>query len=70
MTMTPIGMFDRLIRIAVGFGLIAAALGYLPGVPVAYGVQYWGWIGIVPLLTGLIGSCPVYPALGFVSHKQ
>ena len=27
-------------------------------------VGAWGWIGVVPLLTGVVGFCPVYPLLG------
>jgi hypothetical protein len=27
-------------------------------------VGAWGWVGVVPLLTGAIGFCPVYPLLG------
>ena len=51
-----VGGLDRILRIAVGIVLIAlAALGV---------VGVWGWIGVVPLLTGLIGWCPAYPRLG------
>ncbi|MBF0281383.1 MAG: DUF2892 domain-containing protein, partial [Zetaproteobacteria bacterium] len=25
----------------------------------------WGWIGVVPLLTALVGFCPLYPLLGW-----
>jgi len=27
----------------------------------------WGWLGLVPLLTGLVGSCPLYSLLGINS---
>ena len=27
-------------------------------------VGWWGWIGVVPLLTGLAGTCPAYKLLG------
>ena len=51
-----VGGLDRILRIAVGIVLIAlAAMGT---------VGVWGWIGVVPLLTGLIGWCPAYPLLG------
>ena len=47
---------DRAIRIVVGAGLISL---------VFVGPQtVWGWIGLVPLVTGLIGFCPAYRALG------
>lgn len=45
---------ERVARIVLGAGLIgAAATGGLGG---------WGYIGAVPLLTGIIGSCPIYTA--------
>ncbi len=48
---------ERVARIVLGAGLIgAAATGSLGA---------WGYIGAVPLLTGIIGSCPIYTALGF-----
>ena len=55
------GNIDRILRALVGVALIAAAFG-------AYGVAYqsvWGWIGIIPLATGLLGYCPVYSMFGF-----
>jgi Inner membrane protein YgaP-like, transmembrane domain len=52
-----VGMLDRIARIIVGGALIAFALGYLvPGT----GWNWVGWIGIVPILTALFGTCPVY----------
>jgi len=47
-----VGTVDRALRIAVGVGLIAATLLDLIGP--------WGWIGVVPLLTGAIKFCPLY----------
>jgi uncharacterized membrane protein YfcA len=52
-----VGGIDRTLRIIVGLGLIAAAVTGTIGV--------WGYIGVVPLLTGLIGWCPPYAILGF-----
>lgn len=57
---TNIGTVDRVLRIVVGLGLIAWALGYLPG----YAPNAWGWIGLIPLGTALVGSCPAYSLLG------
>lgn len=54
------GGIDRILRIVVGLGLVAVALGLVPGVQ-AYP---WAWIGVVPLATGLIGWCPAYSILG------
>jgi hypothetical protein len=52
-----VGGMDRVLRIVVGLALIGAtAAGLLP---------IWGWIGIVPLATGLIGWCPAYLPFGF-----
>jgi uncharacterized membrane protein YfcA len=48
---------DRILRIVVGIALIAAAFTGAIGV--------WGYIGVVPLLTGLMGWCPPYAILGF-----
>ena len=51
-----VGGIDKILRIVAGVGLIGAtADGLLP---------VWGYIGIVPLVTGLMGWCPVYPLLG------
>lgn len=52
-----VGGIDRILRIALGAGLAGAAATGIVGV--------WGWLGIVPLATGLIGWCPAYPLLGF-----
>lgn len=52
-----VGSIDRAIRILAGIVLIAlAATGT---------VGWWGWLGVVPLLTGLVGWCPPYALLGF-----
>lgn len=50
-----IGGFDKIIRIVVGALLILGAI-------LGYGV--WMWIGVVPLATGLLGSCPLYQLVG------
>ncbi|QDU86417.1 hypothetical protein Pla163_35680 [Planctomycetes bacterium Pla163] len=47
---------DRALRVILGIGLLSIAF-VGPKTP-------WGWIGVVPLLTGLIGSCPLYTLLG------
>jgi len=49
------GAIDRTLRVLVGVGLIAYAV--MAGAA-------WGYLGIVPLFTGLIGSCPLYSMLG------
>jgi hypothetical protein len=50
------GGMDRTIRIVAGLALIGLAATGTVGV--------WGWIGVVPLATGLIGWCPAYTILG------
>ncbi|HMK60545.1 MAG TPA: DUF2892 domain-containing protein [Dissulfurispiraceae bacterium] len=49
------GTIDRALRVLVGLGLISYAL--VTGAA-------WGYLGVVPLLTGLVGSCPLYSILG------
>jgi hypothetical protein len=51
-----VGGLDRIIRITVGLALIAAAATGTIGL--------WGWVGVVPLLTGSLGWCPPYALLG------
>jgi hypothetical protein len=57
---TNMGSLDRGLRILVGLALIAWALGFVPG----FAASAWGWIGLVPLGTALIGWCPAYTILG------
>ena len=57
---TNVGTIDRLLRIIVSAALIAWALGFLPGVA----PSIWGWIGVVPLLTAVVGYCPAYSIIG------
>lgn len=57
-----VGGIDRILRIVAGIVLIALA---------ATGVfSPWGWIGVVPLATGLIGWCPAYLPLGIKTCKK
>ncbi|MBF0306283.1 MAG: DUF2892 domain-containing protein [Alphaproteobacteria bacterium] len=51
-----VGTIDRVLRALVGIALIAWAA--LLGGPV------WAWIGVVPLLTAVVGFCPAYPLIG------
>lgn len=59
-----IGNVERVIRIVVGLALIA---GYFVNGDGAYSWLYL--LGIVPLATGLIGSCPPYTLLGINTCK-
>lgn len=57
MLKSNVGGIDRILRIVAGIVLIALTLMGVIGM--------WGWIGIVPLATGLFRTCPVYSLLGF-----
>ncbi len=50
------GNVDRIVRVIIGATLLALVF-VGPKTP-------WGWIGIVPLITGLIGWCPAYRLFG------
>jgi predicted RND superfamily exporter protein len=50
-----VGQIDRIIRIIVG--LIILAVGY-------YFRSWWGLVGLLPLLTAIIGYCPPYQLFG------
>jgi drug/metabolite transporter (DMT)-like permease len=57
---TNVGGADRILRIVIGLALIAWFI-------FDRGEGFWHWaklIGIVPLLTGLMSTCPVYSILG------
>lgn len=49
-------MIDRAMRVIAGLVLVGLAATGTVGV--------WGWVGVVPLLTGLIGFCPAYAIFG------
>lgn len=57
-----VGTVDRMLRIIVGIGLLAMVF-VGPQTP-------WGWLGLVPLLTGLLTTCPVYSLLGWNSGAK
>jgi hypothetical protein len=56
-----VGGIDRLLRILLGLGLIAWAL---------LGGPLWAWLGVLPLATGLMRFCSLYPLLGINSCAQ
>lgn len=59
------GTIDRILRVLVGIALISIVF-VGPKTP-------WGWIGVVPLVTGLVGVCPLYSILGIntcPAHKR
>lgn len=51
-----VGGLDRMLRIALGlFLIVLAAMGI---------IGWWGWLGVIPLATGLLRFCPLYLPLG------
>ena len=57
-----VGSIDRTLRIIVGVALISLVF-VGPQTP-------WGWVGLVPLVTALIGFCPAYTLLGINSGAK
>ncbi|HBC23475.1 MAG TPA: DUF2892 domain-containing protein [Pseudomonas sp.] len=57
-----VGTIDRTLRIIVGLALIALSLAGVIGV--------WGWIGLLPLATGIFRFCPAYTLLGIKTCKS
>ena len=56
-----VGVLDRAVRVAIGLALLAFALR------IGFDETGWnwlGWIGVIPLLTALFGTCPLYSFLG------
>jgi hypothetical protein len=51
-----VGTMDRVLRVTAGLALIGLAASGTVGA--------WGYVGVVPLLTGLLRFCPVYPLIG------
>ncbi len=51
-----VGTIDRTIRVVVGLVMVVLAFAGALGA--------WAWIGVVPLLTGIIGFCPLYKLFG------
>ncbi|KWR81082.1 YgaP family membrane protein [Cupriavidus sp. IDO] len=51
-----VGTIDRILRIVIGLVLIGLAATGRIGI--------WGWIGVLPLLTGIVRVCPAYSILG------
>ena len=55
------GTVDRSLRVVLGLFLLSL---------IFWGPQtYWGLVGLIPLVTGLVGSCPVYSVLGIKTCK-
>jgi hypothetical protein len=57
-----VGNLDRGVRILAGLALIGSAAFGLIGV--------WGWLGIVPLATGIAARCPLYSTFGVTTTAR
>jgi len=56
MTSKNVGNIDRILRVIVGAVVVSL---------VFVGPQTaWGWLGLVPLVTGIVGTCPAYSLFG------
>lgn len=53
---TNVGNVERVIRVVAGLILI--------GLAATNTIGWWGWLGLMPLATGLLGWCPPYTLLG------
>jgi hypothetical protein len=59
-----VGTLDRILRIVIGLLLLGSPLAW-------YGpenINPWGFIGLIPFLTGITGSCPLYRTLGWKTN--
>ena len=56
MSSLNVGNLDRVLRILLGLALIVSAATGAIGA--------WGFLGVVPLATGIVASCPLYRLLG------
>jgi hypothetical protein len=57
-----VGGIDRTLRIAIGALLVVLAIVGVIG--------SWGWIGLLPIATGVFRFCPAYPLLGIKTCKN
>lgn len=57
-----VGKVDKYVRIGAGALLIVLAATGAIGV--------WGWIGILPLATGFMGTCPAYTVMGISTTEN
>lgn len=57
-----IGSLDRMIRLVVGVVLLALVF-VGPQTP-------WGYLGLIPIVTALVGFCPLYAVLGMTTDRS
>lgn len=60
-----VGNIDRALRIIVGLALLGSPLAW-------YGTENispWGYLGVIPFMTGLMGTCPLYSLFGWKTTR-
>ena len=62
--MYNVGGIDKVLRIAIGGLLVVFALD---GEQIIGQKMLWAWIGLIPLVTGIISFCPTYTLIGFTT---
>lgn len=55
------GSIDRVLRVLLGLAILSLAF--------VGPKSMWAWLGLVPLLTGIVGFCPLYAALGIRTRR-
>lgn len=55
-------IWDRAIRALLGVLLIVLTL--------TGSIGWWGWLGVIPLATSIMGNCPAYTLFGFSTCKK
>lgn len=58
---TNVGSVDRIVRLVLGVVIILLGI---------YFKSWWGIIGIVPAITGLLNFCPAYSLIGVSTKKK
>ena len=56
-----VGSADKWFRLLLGIVLLTLVFSG-PHTP-------WGWLGLIPLLTGVFGFCPLYAMLGWSTYR-
>lgn len=56
-----VGNTDRIIRFVLGAVIIVAGF---------YFKSWWGVVGVVPIITGLLNYCPAYNLIGVSTKKK
>lgn len=56
-----IGGMDKIVRLMGGTGMLAIGVYYQ---------NWWGVVGLIPLVTALVGFCPLYPILGLNTNNK